>query len=393
MKKVYILGILTILAISVVFAGYFTLPTKESTLSEVDYIDPFLLRIERSNEAAKGWLFNNVREKGLFVYTYDPSTGSEPESNNAIRQLMASRILADESARAGELRELHLRNLDFLFKFWYKTEEEKWGYVFYNNKSKLGANAMLLRTLVVSPYFKNYETEAGQLAEGILKLQNSDGSFEPWYIEPNYSYDKDYLLTFYSGEALLALAEYYGKTGDKKYLDAARLSADFYIEEYVDNLEENYYPAYVPWHTMALNKLHSITSDKKYADAIFVLNDKLLELLDRQEYIGRFYNKETPQYGSPHASSDAVYTEGLAHALEVAKRVGDEEHIELYSEALRLSVSNLMRLQYSEYAFPSYIPSEKYVGAIKVRENSAWIRVDTTQHAIEAFTKVFEVLN
>ena len=52
-----------------------------------------------------------------------------------------------------------------------------------------------------------------------------------------------------------------------------------------------------------------------------------------------------------------------------------------------------MRLQYSEYAFPSYIPSEKYVGAIKVRENSAWIRVDTTQHAIEAFTKVFEVLN
>ena len=123
------------------------------------------------------------------------------------------------------------------------------------------------------------------------------------------------------------------------------------------------------------------------------MNDTLLELLDREEYIGRFYNKETPQYGSPHASSDAVYTEGLAHALEVAKRTRDEEHIKLYSEGIRLGVSNLMRLQYGAYAFPSYISSKKYVGAIKVRDDSTWIRVDTTQHAIDAFTKVLEVLN
>ena len=392
MKKEHIIGALAILVISAALAGYLLL-YKDSGATRADYTEPLLLRVERSNEAAKGWLFNNVREKGLFVYTYNPVTGEEPDKNNAIRQLMASRILADESTRNKELRELHQRNLDFLFEFWYRTEEEKWGYVYYDNKSKLGANAMLVRTLVASPYFKKYEVEAGQLAEGILKLQNSDGSFEPWYIEPEYEYNKAYLLTFYSGEALLALVEYYEKTGDTKYLDAARLSAEFYILAYADNIEYNYYPAYVPWHTMALNKLHRITSDEQYINAIFVMNDKLLELLDRDEYVGRFYNEETPQYGSPHASSDGVYTEGVAHALDAAKRAGDEEHIELYSEVLRLSVSNLMRLQYSEYAFPSYIPSENYVGAIKVRIDSRWIRVDTTQHTIDAFTKVLEVLN
>lgn len=391
MKKVYIIGVFAMVVLAAALTGYFIL-SKESLL-KTNYTDPFLLRIERSNEAAKGWLFNNVREKGLFVYTYNPSTGDEPEKNNAIRQLMASRILAEESVNARGLRELHLRNLNFLFTFWYKTEEERWGYVYYDNKSKLGANAMLLRTLVASPYFTDYKIEASQLAEGILTLQNSDGSFEPWYREPEYSYDKDYLLTFYSGEALLALVEYYEKTGNKKYLDAARFSADFYLVKYADAIEENYYPAYVPWHTMALNKLHNITGDEKYAKAIFVMNDTLLELLDREEYIGRFYNKETPQYGSPHASSDAVYTEGLAHALEVAKRTRDEEHIKLYSEGIRLGVSNLMRLQYGAYAFPSYISSKKYVGAIKVRDDSTWIRVDTTQHAIDAFTKVLEVLN
>jgi hypothetical protein len=54
--------------------------------------------------------------------------------------------------------------------------------------------------------------------------------------------------------------------------------ADYYIEKYVENIEENYYPAYVPWHTIALNKLYKINKNKKYSEAIYILNDKLLEI-------------------------------------------------------------------------------------------------------------------
>ena len=262
------------------------------------------------------------------------------------------------------------------------------------NKSKLGANAMLLRTLVYSPFFDEYQEEASALAEGILKLQDdTTGAFQPWYIEPWYEYDSDYLLTFYSGEALLALVEYYEKIGSGEILDSAILSADFYIDRYAEKIEENYFPAYVPWHTLALNKLYKITAEEKYADAIFVLNDKLLELQNIAPGLtGRFYNPETPQYGAPHTSSDAVYTEGLVYAYEIAKLAEDMERENRYRDAITIAFDNLEWLQYQEEVSEFPVEPRRYLGALRTKAESLWIRVDTTQHAVDAFTKLLEVL-
>lgn len=350
----------------------------------------FQYKVEKANELAKGWLESNLRNKGLFMYAFNPETNEVSTHNNAIRQLMASRVLAVESAIHEEFLPPHQRNLDFLFKFWYRTNGNE-GYVFYDNKSKLGANAIFLRTLVASPLFANYSKEADQLYRGILSLQKESGAFRPWYIEPDYGYDSDYLLTFYSGEAILALVEYYEKTGDPAVLAAAKHSIDFYLNRYVTEQEQNYYPAYVPWYTVALTKLYAIDPEPRYAEAVFIMNDKLLELLDTTNHMGRFYNPATPEYGTPHTSSDAVYTEGLAYAYELAKRVGDVQHRVLYAKALRLAVSNLVSLQYRTVSFPQ-VELTRYVGALRIREDSTWIRVDTTQHAVDAFTHILQVL-
>jgi len=357
----------------------------------VDFESSFEGDIREANDLAKTWLFNNIREKGLFIYSANPVEDRISVKNNAIRQLMASRVLAQESKKNKELWGLHQLNLNFLFEFWYQEDDDV-GFVFYNNKSKLGANAMLLRTLVYSPFFTQYEEEATALAKGILSLQNEDGSFRAWYKEPSYEYDEERLLTFYSGEALLALVEYHEKVGGEEWLDAAKLSADFYIDRYVTHLDENYYPAYVPWHTLALNKLYKITDDVEYADAIFTMNDKLLELLDTDQFRGRFYNPETPEYGSPHASSDAVYTEGLAYAYEIARLLGDGEREKIYFNALKHAVYNLGTLQYRKPSDQIEIDSIRYVGSIRTRADSFWIRVDATQHTIDAYTKLLEVL-
>lgn len=136
---------------------------------------------------------------------------------------------------------------------------------------------MLLRTLIASPYFEQYSGHAEKLANAIHSLQMPDGSFRAWYKAPTYKYDEDYLLTFYSGEGILALLEYYLKTKNVKRRDIALLSQDYYLQAYVDHIEENYYPAYVPRHTISLYHAYQITQEKKYADAIFLLNDKLID--------------------------------------------------------------------------------------------------------------------
>jgi len=342
--------------------------------------------LQNSLAKAEQWLIANLNEDGYFNYLYDPSGGTYSTSNNMIRQLMASRVLAEMCHKNTSLEPLHQKNLDYIFTHWYQEDDET-GYIFYKNKSKLGAMAMALRTLVYSPFFDEHQSKATKLANCILSLQNADGSFDPWYIEPSYDYNADYLLTFYSGEALLSLVELYIKTNNNTYLDAAILSQDFYVGRYVVDLVYNYYPAYVPWHTQSLNKLYQIAGNQIYADAILILNDKLLEIQDVDgplEHLGRFYNESTPQYGSPHSSSDAVYTEGLAYAYEIAVLINDTEHQQKYRDAIVLGAYNLVNLQYTS-------SDEKIDGAIRYHVDDDRIRVDTTQHTIDAFNKILDV--
>lgn len=356
-------------------------PTGEQSLTAT---------ISPSYEAAEKWFLRNVRDNGLFHYLYYPNTDAYPNKNNAIRQLMASRLLAELSNEKPELLSLHERNLAFLLKFW-RREEGDLAYIFYDSKSKLGANAMMLRTLVWSPHYERYQRQAKKFADGILSLMDKKGAFHPWFKEPDYAYDKDYLLTFYSGEALLALAEYYEKTKDKRYLDHAVKAQDFYVDRYVNHIEQNYYPAYVPWHTMSLNKLWKITKKQTYLDAIFTLNNKLLELQDTTKHIGRFFNPATPQYGTPHVSSDGVYTEGLAYAYEIAKLSDNGELQQRYRQALIIAVENLITLQYNEQTAAKYNNPNRAIGAFKYSADRSGIRIDSVQHAMDAYRKIMEV--
>jgi len=366
--------------------------SKKNQINNFDIDSINISEIENSFNLSKNWLISNLKDKGCFNYSYNPSEEEYSSKNNMIRQLMASRVLADMSRTDIDLRDLHQRNLDFIFDYWYK-ENDDIGYIYFSSKSKLGAMAMALRTLVFSPFFDYYVNEAEKLVNCILYLQKDDGSFRAWYIEPPYSYDEDYLLTFYSGEAILSLVDFYLMTGNESVLDAAILSQDYYVDLYVDNLTDNYYPAYVPWHTQSLNKIYKITKNEVYSEAVFVLNDKLLEIQDtiNNETLGRFYNSSTPEYGSPHSSSDGVYTEGLVYAYEIAELIGDNYHMDLYYDAIALGVYNLMNLQYTYNNTNNFVFPERIIGAFRYNKDDDRIRIDTTQHTMDAYMKIFEI--
>ena len=388
MRKKLLIVITVLILLTTIFSGCIT--NEESNKGSLENYED----IVKSYNAGINWIINNINENGYFNYVYDPETQEYSSKNNMIRQLMGSRLLAELSKENSSLEYLHQTNLDAIFKYWYQ-ENGNIGYIYFSSKSKLGAMAMMLRTLVYSPFFENYEDEAEKIANCILYLQNDDGSFNAWYIEPDYAYDEDYLLTFYSGEALLALVEYYDKTGNMTVYDAMIKSQDYYVEEYVDKLSENYYPAYVPWHTQSLNKIYKNTNDSKYAEAIFILNDELLKIQDTTNNLtlGRFYNSSTPQYGSPHSSSDGVYTEGLAYAYEIAKIVGDTEHMQKYKRAIDLGCGNIISLQYNKSNSASFQHPERIIGAIRYNIGDYRIRVDTTQHIMDGYIKIMSLFN
>ncbi|GAI33693.1 unnamed protein product, partial [marine sediment metagenome] len=216
------------------------------------------------------------------------------------------------------------------------------------------------------------------------------------YIEPDYSYDEIKLLKFYSGEAILSLVEFYEKTGDEKYLNAAIVSQDYYINEYVTLMDENYYPAYVPWHTMSLYKLYIDTKSEKYKDAIFKLNDKVIEIQNQDgkpyiDYLGRFYDPDHPEYGPPNSGSTAPQVEGLTYAYEIAELENDYERMYEYKKSIFLGAHNLINLQFDGADMYYLSHPERVEGALRFRVDDNRIRIDTTQHTIDAFSKILDV--
>jgi hypothetical protein len=354
--------------------------------------------LEASYKLARACFLKSLNMYGLFDYAYEPVLNQFPKGNNPIRQLMASRLLAELSREDSSLIPEHQRNLDFVLTK-LVLEKDDLSLVYMQNSSKLGANAMLLRTLVVSPLYEKYKEQTQRVKRAVLRSINKDGSMNPYLVEPPYAYQWDYLLTFYSGEALVGLIELYEKTREPELLAVIKKSQDFYINKYVNQLEKNYYPAYVPWHSIALNKLFKITNEKKYAQAAFIMSDKLLEMQDRTSGadIGRFYNPATPEYGSPHASSQGVYVEGLVYALELAKLLKEEARIKSYREAVELGFKNLISLQYNAENSGHLAAPERAIGGFRIvraevdvpftRDSGAEIRIDSIQHTMDGMRK------
>jgi hypothetical protein len=346
-------------------------------------------------ELAEGWMLLNLDEDGYFNYGYSPSTGEYFTTNNMIRQLLSSRWLAEESRENKSLVQMHKINLDYILRNWYVQEGEL-GYIYFGNKSKLGAMAMAISTIARSPLYDDYKEYAEKLANTILSMQHDDGSFDAWFVEPDYDYDEESLLRFYSGEGMLGIIELYERSGEEKYLEAAELSQGFYIKKYVENIDENYSPAYVPWQTMCLNKLYKITGDRKYIEPIFILNDRLIEMQNQTgepypDFLGRFYDPQHPEYGPPNSGSTSPYVESLAYAYEIAKMEDDRARMAEYKKAIVLGIHNLMNLQFKGSDMYYLGHPERVEGALRYRMYDNRIRIDTTQHTIDAIEKVIEV--
>jgi AMMECR1 domain-containing protein len=364
-----------------------------NTIDFLPDLDPG--KIKDSLAMAEGWMLLNLDEEGNFNYDYNPANGEYSSSNNMIRQLMSSRWLAEKSSKEVVLDQMHRVNLDYVIRNWYREDGEL-GYIYFGEKSKIGAIGMGLRFLISSPYYEEYKDIAEKLANTIQFLQNEDGSLRAWYIEPDYSYDEEDLLYYYSGEAILSLVELYEKTGNEQYLNAAIKSQDYYLKEYVDEMEENYFPAYVPWHTISLYKLYGITYDEKYVDAIFKMNDEIIKMQNQDgkpyiDYLGRFYDPEHPEYGVAFSGSTAVDVEGLVYAYEAARQKNDLERMSEYKKAIFLGAHNLMNMQFKDSNMYYLSHPERVVGSIRYDVDDHRIRIDTTQHTIDAFQKIIEV--
>lgn len=336
------------------------------------------------------WMVRQVSSDGRTTYKYWPSNGKYSDSNNTIRQFMASTCLAIASQRYtdSEMERAVARNFRYNFKR-FLVQKRGLSYIEDFGKVKLGAAAVASMAILSLRNPSQYQTILRGLISFIQSMQNKDGSFRTFFIPPGRNDNQN----FYPGEALLALAMLQQRQPSIETLQRIQKGFTYYRDWFMADPN----PAFVPWHTQAYYILYQMTADRDVAAFVLEMNDWLVTLQEDKgrpaDVVGEFFDPRQPHLGRPHSSSTGVYLEGLIDALRVARSVGDFKRAESYRHAIMRGLRSLRQLQFKNDIDMFYISKKERVeGAVRTSTYDNTVRIDNVQHGLMATFKILDTL-
>jgi len=385
-----------------IFRAFNFVDTEDGSPLDLFRLSPFYSlktleaeEVDRRLHLLGDWFLSNLSEGGNLPYLFVPSLGRQAKAKNPrhywVRQWMATWFFQRLANFIDEpdFRQAALKNLTKNLERTLKIEEDREiAYIRYGGEADLGCASGALMSLLESRHPERAKL-IRYLANFILGQQEANGKFRTFYLPA----DRDDNQDFYPGEAMLALMILYEKDPKAHLQIPERMDKAF--RYYRDHFRAHPNPAFVPWQTEALYKLFQAQKNREVADFIFEMNDFLVKVkkvpegvsrFEELESLGRLYDPSEPR---PKASIvSGGHTEGMTDALTLAVELQDRERVKAYSQALRLWLSLLFRLQYtSENSF--YVPQQKAVlGAFRISETDNNVQVDNNQHGGNALLKV-----
>jgi hypothetical protein len=347
---------------------------------DYEYVKLSYYDVNKSLNHAINWFVSNIDENGLYNYIYDDDKSEYLIYNNIYHQIKNSLVIAELSRFNDTIKEIHKTNLEYIIDNFYKENNNN-GFIVFENESELGLNAIVLRTILLSPFYEEYKEYSNRLVKTVLMMQNDNGSFQHDYLLNNTKK----LDVFHSDKAIMSLIDMYMITGNKTYLNQSILSQNYFIKNYFIKPNEAYHATLIPGHTKSLSKLYDITNDDLYLSIVKVLNDLILDHQEKKDIssIGHFIDLIIDGKNFTNSSIDGYITESLAHLFEVLE-YNESVNISKYKIGLILGNFNLINLQYDDN-------DEKTNGAIKSSKKNNQIRIDSTQNTIYAYLKILDV--
>jgi hypothetical protein len=241
------------------------------------------------------------------------------------------------------------------------------------NEIKLGGNGMAI--IMMTEFMETFQTDIFNkmieaLGNGILMLQNKEtGEYFHVLNAGDFSPKAKDRTVYYDGEAVFALMRLYRHFKDEKWLNAAKLSFDYFIQ--------NDYHKYADhWLSYAVNEYLR----NKWDDRIFKLGiDNLSKNLNR------IYRRDTTYH---------TFLELLMSAFEMvtnAKAInpGAVDKMNLDMKEFVEVIFHRANHQLNGFTYPEmamYFKSPiKSVNTFCVRHDAFRIRIDDVQHNIDGY--------
>ncbi|MDR0919138.1 MAG: D-glucuronyl C5-epimerase family protein [Oscillospiraceae bacterium] len=323
------------------------------------------------------FLLSTQKADGSFIYGVFPSTGRILTSYNIVRHIATSTAMLqyyDITGRTDPV-EANSCNEYALDCIVYKDINTAFVYDQVPKELKLGASAVMVINLATySDFFptKKYNEYIRVLANGILELQEDDGSFYH-VLNRDFSRKERNRIVYYDGEAVYSLIRAYDTLGDKKYLDAAEKSVNYFIA--------NHYEQYIDhWVAYSMNHITRLLPKQEYFN---------FGLLNATSNLRQIYERRTPYH---------TYLELLTQTFTLSNRLEEliaggnsDLYIPSSFSKKELSKTILHRIDYmaNSYLYPEFAmymnDPQRCAYTFTVRHWNWRIRIDDLAHFIGAY--------
>lgn len=358
------------------------------TIVELNQVTRETLTI--ATERLADYMVRRQRVDGLFAYQYEPSLDRYTDDDDLSRQAGATWALSAyaRAANRSGVRAAALTALHYLTDRVSDLPGEP-GVACVaspDDENAAGLTASVLLAMIDHPDRALFADPRDRLISGLLWLQQDDGRFLTAFPPARHLGSQ----TYQPGLVLLALARAYDVGPRADILASFDAALPFYRRLFRSEPEA----AFCVWQMQAFAAMARETKQRDYAEFTFEMADWLLRFqLDEGNCAYPELRGGLATHGPGRVRvSTAAYLEGIADALDVARRRNDAKRSAAYQHAVRTGARFVLQLQVRpEEAYYSLAPSE-VVWGVRAAPTKNLLRIDYCQHALTALTKTINVL-
>lgn len=333
----------------------------------------FKLLIEQNS----AFLHDQIQENGKFIYGYFSAYDRDIRNYNTVRHCTSVYALLETfevQSKPEYWPKIHAA-IHYALTNFYKEKDPETAFMIDGKEGeleiKLGANAAAI--LMLTKYQEitqktDYQKYAEKLANGILKLVDTNGSTTHVLNYPNYDLKEKFRIIYYDGEAALALLRLYQINQDSRLLETVKLMFEYFIEKRYEKYHDH-------WLSYCTNELTKICPEDKYF--IFGLNNYLKHFI--------FIRNRKTTY--------ATLLEMLMAAYKMVSRLKEQGRTTLFEQAYMSELQKLIEFRadfqttgffYPEMAMYMARP-DKILHAFYIRHDRFRVRIDDQEHNLSGY--------
>ncbi len=326
---------------------------------------------------ASGFLIDQVNKDGSFVYGIYPRFDNDIDNYNIVRHASTLWSLVCQYRMTGnkELKSVIDRAIDYMVDnaIIYSGDDTAYLYEEKSDEIKLGGCGVAV--VALTEYMDAFESDkyediAIKLGNGILTMQNSTSGEYYHVLNGDCTKKEEFRVVYYDGEATFALSRLYSLTGDEKWLDAAKLAVEHFIDaDYVQYKDH--------WVAYSLNEITKYVDDERYYT---------FALRNAQENLNTIYNRDTTYH---------TYFELLMSTFELYDRMQERGiHVDYLDNGFDLdyflkTIYKRADHMLNGYFFPEYAMymanPNRILNTFMVRHDGYRVRIDDVQHSVGGY--------